>query len=150
MQAKRFLFVVMLYVMAVAAFVVFASNAIPWFQFRLSAQTATLFLQPEPAIQGPDDERKLAADQRANGRAVQLQLASGERIASHARLTTEQLKRASNGQGIHVLFRKDGPNKVQVINGLEDLESPWLWLGLCAVFSILAPYARRLYAKESE
>lgn len=149
MRFKRLLFVVMLYIMAASTFVVFASSVVPWFQFRFSSQPATLVLQPEPIINGPEDELKLQSDRRKNGHAVLLTLESGATLASHARLTSDRLRQASVDQGIPVLYRKDGPNEVQVIGSLQELDSLWLWLILCIAFSLVATYAKKLHAKEN-
>lgn len=150
MNARRILFVAALYLMAVVTFFAFVSSVVPWFQFRHSSTPATLVVQPDPIINGPDDERKLASEQRTNGHSVQLKLASGEILTSYAHLTTEQYKQASTNQGVHVLFRNDGPNKVQVISDLQELDSPWLWLVLAIAFSFAAPFARKLYIRERQ
>lgn len=148
MTLHRLLFVVTLYLMAVASFVIFISHVVPWTLFRLSSQPATLVLQPDPTINGPDDERKFEARRRTMGEAVVLTLATGTTIATHARLTTQQFRRASSASGLRVLFRNAGPDRVQVIGDLDDLDSPWIWLVLCALFAIVAPYARGLLARE--
>lgn len=150
MKARRILFVITLYLMAAATFVTFVSNVVPWFQFRYSSQPATLAVKPDPIINGPDDERKLASERSTLGHAIQLKLVSGEIISSYAHLTAEQYKQASGDQGLRVLFRKDGPTKVQVIGDLRELDSPWLWLILTISFSLAAPFARRLYVRESQ
>lgn len=150
MNARRILFVATLYLMAAAAFVAFVSSVVPWFQFRYSGKPATLVVQPDPIINGPDDERKLASERRAIGHSVQLKLASGEVLSSYTHLTTEQYKLAISDQGVQVLFRKDGPNKVQVIGNLQELDSPWLWLILAIAFSFAGPFARKLYLRERQ
>lgn len=148
MRFQRLLFVVMLYLMAASTFVVFVSNVVPWFQFRHSSAPATLVLLPEPVVNGPEDERRIASEQRKYGYAVLLKLESGATFESHAHLKSDQYKRASSDKGLPVLYRKDGPSKIQVVGSLQELESPWLWLALCIAFSVVAPYARKLRAKE--
>ncbi|MET7143150.1 hypothetical protein M3U23_15730 [Xanthomonas sp. PPL129] len=148
MRFQRLLFVVVLYLMAASTFVVFVSNVVPWFQYRLSSAPARLFLLPQPVGDSPQDEIRVASDQRKYGHAVLLKLESGETLSSHAHLKSDQYKQASSDQGLPVLYRKDGPNKVQVIGNLQELESPWVWLALCIVLSIVAPYAGRLRARE--
>jgi hypothetical protein len=148
MKAHRLLFIATLYLTALASFVAFAANVVPWFQFRYSSQAATLLAQPDPIVNGPDDERKLAAEQRARGHAVRLKLASGEMISSYAHLTTEQYKQATSAQGVRVLFRQDGPQRVRVLGDLRELASPWPWLMLAVACSLTAPFARKLYRRE--
>ena len=150
MKARRIKFVATLYLMAFAMLVTFLSSVVPWFQFKYSSQPATLLALPDPIINGPDDERKLASEQREKGHAVQLKLPSGEVIASFAHLTNNLHKQASTDQGVSVLFRKDGPNKVKVIGSLQELDSPWWSLILAIVFSFAAPFARKLYVRESQ
>lgn len=150
MKARRILFVAMLYLMAFAMIITFVSSVVPWFQFKYSSQPATLVAQPDPIINGPDDERKLASEQRENGHAVQLKLPSGEVISSFAHLTTNLHKQASSDQGVRVLFRKEGPNKVKVIGSLQELDSPWWSLIFAIAFSFAAPFSRKLYVRENQ
>lgn len=149
MKFKRFLFVVTLHLMAASALVVFLTSVMPWVQFRFSSEAATLTLQEEPVVNSPEDERRLASEHRTRGHAVKLTLGSGASLTAHALLTSEQLSQASTAQGLPVLFRKDGPDKVRVIGSLKELDSPWLWLILCVGFSLAANYARKLYAREN-
>lgn len=148
MRVHRLMFVVMLYLMAASAFFIFVNNMVPWVQFRISSEPATLALLPEPTVNGPEDERRIFANRVRYGHAVLVTPESGTAFEAHTHLNPDQHMRASSDQGFPVLYRRDGPSKVQVIGGLQELESPWPWLALCIALSIVAPYARRLHAKE--
>ena len=108
-----------------------------------------LVLRPDSIINGPDDERKIQSEKMKNGHAILLTLESGATLASHTRLTPNLFSRASVEQGIPVLYRKDGPNNVQVIGSVQEMDSPWLWLVLCIALSLVSPYARKLHAMEN-
>jgi hypothetical protein len=149
MKTYRFLFVATLYLMAVSAFVVFLSSVVPWFQFRFFSSPATLFLVRESVVEGPRSELKAAAEERTKGTPVRLELDKGGPIISRAHLTGEKFSGAASSRGLHVLYRRDGPDKVRVVTGLQELGSPWLWLILSVLFSAVAPYASKLYTREN-
>lgn len=149
MKVYRFLFVATLYLMSVSTFVVFVSSVVPWFQFRFFSTPATMFVLHEPTGDGPGDELRAAAKERNEGTPIRLILQTGQAITSRAHLTNEKFGYAASERGLGVLYRNDGANKVRVVAGLQELDSPWLWLVLFALFSAVAPYSRKMWARET-
>lgn len=148
MRVVRYLFVATMYLMALSALVVFLSSVVPWFQFRYLAAPGTIFLVREPVGNRPGDELRAAANERERGTPIRLIPRTGEPFKTHAHLSSDKFGHAASEGGLRVLFRRDGPDKVRVIAGLHELDSPWLWLVLCTLFSCIAPYSRKLLVQE--
>ncbi len=149
MGAQPFLFVATMYLMAFSSFVAFLGSVVPWFQFRYFASPATIFLVREPVGDGPGAELRAAAKDRDRGTQIRLVLQTGETITARAHLSSEKFRYAASDGGLRVLYRGDGRDKVRVIAGPQELDSPWLWLVLFALFSCVAPHSQKLLAREN-